>query len=225
MELVFEALSSTERGYDLLAPKFDFTPYRTPDAVLSVAAGRIGPVGDALDLCCGTGAAMGWLRPGARRVVGLDFSQGMLDQARRLSRDWVGEAELSFVRGDALELPFGEEFDVVVCFGAFGHILARDEPRLVAEVYRVLRPGGRFVFVTSEPPRPGSVRWWRSRLFNLAIGFRNALLSPPFVMYYLTFLLPRARQLLERSGFGLEVARDLFPQPQQDLVMVTATKV
>ena len=35
-ELVEQALSSTERGYDLLAPKFDYTPFRTPDEILEV---------------------------------------------------------------------------------------------------------------------------------------------------------------------------------------------
>jgi len=33
-ELAEQCLSSTERGYDLLAPKFDFTPFRTPDEIL-----------------------------------------------------------------------------------------------------------------------------------------------------------------------------------------------
>ena len=50
---------------------------------------------------------------------------------------------MEFVRGDALALPFGSAFDVVVCFGAFGHILERDQPRFVAEIARVLKPGGR----------------------------------------------------------------------------------
>ena len=65
-ELARQALSSTERGYDLLAPKFDFTPFRTPDEILSVVAAqleRLAPFGSALDICCGTGAAMQAMRP------------------------------------------------------------------------------------------------------------------------------------------------------------------
>jgi hypothetical protein len=60
-ELAMQALSSVEGGYDLLAPKFDHTPFRTPDGMLDVAAGALrplGPFGPGLDVCCGTGAGM-----------------------------------------------------------------------------------------------------------------------------------------------------------------------
>src|SRR5436305_12394193 len=86
-ELAVQALSSTERGYDLLAPKFDYTPFRTPDWLLQAVMAKLeaeAPFGSALDVCCGTGAAMRLLRPLCRdRVVGLDFSQGMLDICRQ----------------------------------------------------------------------------------------------------------------------------------------------
>src|SRR5205807_7573523 len=81
-ELARQALSSTERGYDLLAPKFDVTPFRTPDCVLDRVGEQLAPLGpfDAgLDVCCGTGAALRMLRPLCRgRGVGLDFSAGRL---------------------------------------------------------------------------------------------------------------------------------------------------
>ena len=56
-----QALSSVEGGYDLLAPKFDHTPFRTHDGVLDATAGALrplGPFGRGLDVCCGTGAGM-----------------------------------------------------------------------------------------------------------------------------------------------------------------------
>src|SRR5690349_2016310 len=85
-ELLRQALASTERGYDLLAPKFDRTPFRTPDGVLEGMVRVIGEprsIGAALDVCCGTGAAMRHLRPLCRdRVVGVDFSAGMLAEAK-----------------------------------------------------------------------------------------------------------------------------------------------
>src|SRR5690606_27293512 len=58
-ELMRQALSSTDEGYDLLAPKFDKTPFRTPDALLEAMVPHFGaaPVRTALDVCCGTGAA------------------------------------------------------------------------------------------------------------------------------------------------------------------------
>lgn len=215
LELIHQGLDSVEGGYDALAPKFDYTPFRTPDALLEVLlAGAPGSVDSALDVCCGTGAALRYLRPLCRqRVVGLDLSQGMLDEARRRLADAPGRAPLELVRGDALSLPWREEFDVVTSFGAFGHIPQEDEPRLVQQVHQVLRPGGRFLFITTDEPsrwRPG---YWVARAFNAAMRVRNALWSPPFVMYYLTFLLPRARALLEARGFSLEVQRNLFPEP------------
>ncbi|MGW4568791.1 hypothetical protein ACWEN3_42765, partial [Streptomyces sp. NPDC004561] len=63
-ELAVQALSSVEHGYDLLAPKFDHTPFRTSDVVLDSVAealAGLGPFEDGLDLCCGTGAGTGLL--------------------------------------------------------------------------------------------------------------------------------------------------------------------
>src|SRR5215471_16850933 len=116
-ELAVQALSSTERGYDLLAPKFDRSPFRTPGAILDAVAEFLAPhapFGSGLDLCCGTGAGMRMLRPLCRgRVIGLDVSRGMLEAGRRGAGP---DAELDWVRGDALAAPFGAAFDVVVCF-------------------------------------------------------------------------------------------------------------
>ena len=208
LELARQALSSTERGYDLLASKFDYTPFRTPDAILESAAQHLradAPFAAGLDLCCGTGAAMRMLRPLCRqRVVGIDFSQGMLEVARQRTVDAAGTAHLEFVRGNVLAMPFERAFDLAVCFGAFGHILRKDEPRFVSEIARVLKPGGRFVFTTFYPPPLWSPEYWLSRSFNAAMRVRNFLHSPPFIMYYLTFLLPQAKGLLEQHGFDVE---------------------
>ena len=228
LELARQALSSVERGYDLLAPKFDRTPYRTPDALLAAVAAQLGPpdsVRDALDVCCGTGAAARFLRPLCRdRVVGVDLSAGMLAEARRRHAADPGEAALTFVQGDALALPFDAEFDLVTSFGAFGHIEEADEGRFVAAVARALRPGGRFAFVTAEPPSPLAPRVLQARAFNAAMRVRNALWQPPFVMYYLTFLLPRARVLLEAAGLAVEVRRGVLPEPYGRYVLVIAHK-
>ncbi|MBL8917045.1 MAG: SAM-dependent methyltransferase, partial [Archangium sp.] len=57
LELARQALSSTESGYDQLAARFDVTPFRTPDALLTpffADVFREGPVDSALDVACGT---------------------------------------------------------------------------------------------------------------------------------------------------------------------------
>jgi SAM-dependent methyltransferase len=208
-ELARQALSSTERGYDLLAPKFDRTPFRTPDAILAEVARELasGPAPRrGLDLCCGTGAGTAILAPLCRDgTVGVDVSRGMLAVARRALGGGAG-----LVRADAFALPFGAAFDVVLCLGALGHVPAAEETRFIEQVAGVLAPGGRFVFVTAYPPPVLSARFWLCHGFNAAMRVRNALVSPPFVMYYLTFLLPEVRHRLERAG--LEVGeRPLFP--------------
>ncbi len=258
-ELARQALSSTERGYDLLAPKFDRTPFRTPDWLLEAAAPYVGPpgsVGSALDLCCGTGATMRMLQALCReRVVGVDFSLGMLAEARRRLRSSPSPpgplflpgsprppftpsrergkqdsaASLCFIRADVLDLAFGAtsagrgasgSFDVVTCFGALGHFVRAQQPRLLTLVAHALRPGGRFIFPSAERPRPWSPRLWLALAFNATMAARNAVRRPPFVMYYLSFLLPQARRLLEDHGFEVEIHRGIDPErPRIDLVV------
>ncbi|HWG45488.1 MAG TPA: class I SAM-dependent methyltransferase [Gemmataceae bacterium] len=227
-ELAVQALSSTQRGYDLLAPKFDYTPFRTPQPLLdavSIHLESLGPFDCGLDVCCGTGAGMAMLRPHCReRVVGIDFSQGMLTVGRQLVAATTGSASLEFVRGDVLAMPFGPVFDLAVSFGAFGHILEKDEPHFVAEIARVLKPGGRFVFITTYLPPMTSPHYWASRLFNGVMRVRNFLIKPPFIMYYLTFLLPRVETLLRQQGLQVEVREMGFMGAWSAARLVIATR-
>jgi ubiquinone/menaquinone biosynthesis C-methylase UbiE len=227
-ELAEQCLSSTEHGYDLLAPKFDFTPYRTPDEVLDGLARFLGPprsIDAALDICCGTGAAIRILRPLCRqRVVGIDFSRGMLEVARQSFPNQPGQPSVEFVHGDVLEMTFREEFDLAVTVGSLGHIRPRDEPRFLERIHAALRPGGRFAFVTSEMPPWWSSRYVLSRGFNAAMHVRNVIKRPPFIMFYLTFLLPRARRLLEDAGFEVAVHEGAFSGRWRPLQVVVGTK-
>jgi SAM-dependent methyltransferase len=163
------------------------------------------------------------LRPLCRELaVGVDRSQGMLEEARR--RLSGPGAPVSLVRGDALNPPIRETFDLVVSFGAFGHILEEDEPRFVQSVKGLLRPGGRFAFYSSYMPSLTNPGYWVAWGFNAAMRVRNALLKPQFIMYYLTFLVPRARALLEAEGFSVELRSRVPPPPFQSLELVIATR-
>ncbi|NUS78898.1 MAG: class I SAM-dependent methyltransferase [Streptomyces sp.] len=208
-ELAVQALSSVEHGYDLLAPKFDHTPFRTPDAVLDSVAkalARGGRFEAGLDLCCGTGAGVEVLARVCRRsVTGVDFSAGMLAVARDRVRPSDAGPRVDWVRGDARALPFGPAFDLVVSFGAFGHFLPRELPGLFGQVRSVLRPGGRFVFPVVAPPRPLSLGYWMLLGFDLVMRVRNALWRPPFVMYYRAFRLGEVRRELEAAGFRVDL--------------------
>jgi ubiquinone/menaquinone biosynthesis C-methylase UbiE len=243
-ELATQALASTERGYDLLAPKFDVTPFRTPEPIVAAMAAAVGPprsIDAGLDACCGTGAMLRHLAMRCRtRAVGIDFSRGMLDEARRRLGDadriasqdmrlasstaeWrCGSIEL--VNGDVLALPYDAEFDVVTCAGALGHIDRPDEDRFVAGVARALRRGGRFVFATTRRPPPTSAWFWLAHGFNAVMRARNALRAPPFVMYYLTFAWPDVTTLLERHGFAVRAVERACARPYAATVVVVATK-
>ncbi|WP_159765690.1 class I SAM-dependent methyltransferase [Streptomyces sp. HM190] len=223
-ELAVQALSSVEHGYDLLAPKFDHTPFRTPDSVLDAverALSAMGPFDRGLDLCCGTGAGLEVLRGLCREsATGVDISAGMLAVGRdRLAAGSgddgedgaaVGSPRLAWVRGDALALPFRPVFDLAVSFGAFGHFLPQQLPGLFAQVHSVLRPGGRFAFPLPAPAPPRSPWYWAALGFDTAMRVRNAVRRPPFVMYYRPFRLGRVRHELARAGFDVE----LFALPE-----------
>ncbi len=198
-ELGVQALSSVERGYDLLAPKFDHTPFRTSESVLAAtveALSEAGPFGDGLDVCCGTGAGLTVVRSLCRgRITGVDFSAGMLAQARGAYPD------AGLVRADARALPFAEGFDLAVTFGALGHFLPTERPALFEGVHRALRPGGVFASPMGAPPPLTSFWHWAMLGFDVAMRVRNAVWRPPFVMYYRTTPFSAVRDDLTAAGF------------------------
>ena len=206
-ELAVQALSSIEHGYDLLAPTFDHTPFRTPDRMLDAVEETLaryeGSFGAGLDVCCGTGAALGMLGRLCRgRVTGVDLSAGMLAEAARAHP----EERVDFVRADARALPagLGGSYDLAVSFGAFGHFLPGERPALFSGVHHALRPGGVFAFPIGAPPRPGSGLWWTLSGFDAAMRVRNAVWRPTFVMYYRTFPLGGVRADLRAAGFSVQ---------------------
>jgi demethylmenaquinone methyltransferase / 2-methoxy-6-polyprenyl-1,4-benzoquinol methylase len=112
------------------------------------------PGGTALDVCCGTGdlALQLTRRVGPDgAVVGCDFSEPMLELARRKASK-LGASQARFEWADALELPYEEgSFDAVTV--GFGVRNLVDLERGLAEMVRVLRPGGRAVILEITQPR------------------------------------------------------------------------
>lgn len=114
---------------------------------LMIRALRLPARGRVLEVGCGRGVALPvlgrLLRPS--RLVGLDPEAGFLEEARTRLADAGVTAEL--VPGDVRRMPFSDaEFDMVIDFGTCYHI-GRPEAAL-AEIARVLAPGGLFVHET-----------------------------------------------------------------------------
>ncbi len=102
-----------------------------------------------LDVGCGGGqttVAVAELLP-ELRITGLDLNAGQVQRARR--RAAAASAQVSFVEGSALELPFDDaSFDLVVSIASIKHW--PDQARGMAECLRVLRPGGELVVVEAD---------------------------------------------------------------------------
>jgi demethylmenaquinone methyltransferase / 2-methoxy-6-polyprenyl-1,4-benzoquinol methylase len=112
----------------------------------ATVAAVVQPGDRVLDACCGTGdLALAALGAGGR-VTGIDFSERMLERARRKS------AEVEWLQGDALALPFGDgSFDAATV--GFGVRNLDDLERGLGELRRVLRAGGRVAILEITRPR------------------------------------------------------------------------
>lgn len=140
--VIARTLSVTEAGvYDAVAAMLD-----------------VQPDDELLDIGCGPGAFLAAKVRAARRVVGLDPSATMLRVAERKLAQRLRAGTARLVKGSADQLPFGD--------GEFSAATAVFAPYDHAEVFRVLRPGGRFVIADNDPRRTASEpasRWGRQR--------------------------------------------------------------
>ncbi len=106
-----------------------------------------------LDLAAGTGVSTAELPRSGARAVACDFSLGMLRAGRAHRR----RRELPFVAGDATRLPFADgAFDAVTI--SFGLRNVADVPRALAEMARVVRPGGRLLVCEFSRPTSRVIR-------------------------------------------------------------------
>jgi ubiquinone/menaquinone biosynthesis C-methylase UbiE len=142
-----DAVSSSSFGevvatfYEQYMVPMVFEPYA--EDLVERLSGR--PMGDVLEIAAGTGIVtrklMSVRANAPRTLVASDISQPMLDIGQRLCPD----PRILWRQADAAALPFPDaSFDTVV--SQFGAMFFRDRPQAYAEVRRVLRPGGLFVF-------------------------------------------------------------------------------
>jgi ubiquinone/menaquinone biosynthesis C-methylase UbiE len=133
--------------FDSVAPDYDrwyeSRVNQTIDAFEKAALRSAFPAGSRkgllLDVGCGTGHWLLFLKTAGYQVVGLDLSRGMLEVAQ--AKLPVG---IQLVQGDAHGLPFGDRcFDIVCCITTLEFV--RDHLRTLSEMWRCLKSGGRMV--------------------------------------------------------------------------------
>ncbi|MFS2013093.1 methyltransferase [Azospirillum sp. CT11-132] len=135
--------------FDLFAEEFDRKlaelDYRAPSLLAGLLAEEERCSGlDVLDAGCGTGLCAASLRPYARRLVGVDLSDGMLDRAR--ARGLYDELKAAELVGFLAEQPGA--FDLVIAADVFCYFGVLDEAFAAARA--ALRPGGRLAFTVEE---------------------------------------------------------------------------
>ncbi len=111
----------------------------------------------ALDVCCGTGDLAFMMAGCGAEVVGLDFSEPMLEVAKtRASQKPRGDTKTRFVQGDALALPFpNDSFDIVTV--GYGLRNLADFETGLREMKRVTKPSGRLLVL--DFGKPGNAAW------------------------------------------------------------------
>jgi SAM-dependent methyltransferase len=196
-----------------------------------------------LEVGCGRGATLLEFARRGGNVTGLDYSEEALATCRELAGKSGNAERVSFVNGDAKQLPFpSESFDFVFSVGLIEHF--EDPTEILAEQHRVLRKGG---FLLVQVPQKYSVytllkkvmirlgKWpyggWETEFSDKEIAalVSEAGLEPEYVYGYGSFLLAAVRHvflptldfgMLWRNGTELEVIRAIKTKTALDICVV-----
>src|SRR6202140_2076926 len=159
--------AAQKQGWVHFAP---FEVHTTPCAARLVKRAGVRSGQRVLDAACGTGVVSVTAARLGARVTGLDLTPELLERARENGR--IARVEVEWHEGDVEELPFGNAaFDVVL--SEFGHIFAPRPEVAIAEMLRVLKPGGTIAFSTWPP------ELFVGRMFALTASYLPA--PPPGV--------------------------------------------
>ena len=176
--------------YDLFESPMEmraFSKYRKK--ALSLAKGKV------LEIGIGTGKNLPYY-PGGVEVIGIDFSQGMLEKAEKRKKK-LGLDNVELLYMDAQNMEFDDNtFDTVV--STFVFCTVPDPIKGLKEAYRVLKPGGTAIFLEHMKSN--------SRLLNIPF-----YLMEPFIKTLLgTSMLRETQKNIEKAGFKIEKVENLF---------------
>ncbi len=168
---------------------------------------------DAIELGCGTAYWSAWLARAGARPVGIDISTRQLATARALQEEF--DLRFPLIEGDAEHLPMPDgQFDLAI--SEYGASIWCDPYVWIPEAARVLRPGGRLIFLCNAPL---IVLTWPDE--DTAVPAGTQLLRPYFGMHRQTwksdesvgFHLPHGEmlRLLRATGFEVEALHELQP--------------
>ncbi len=203
------------RLFETIAPRYDFFTRFMSFGMdqgwkrTLVEMGRLSGDEAALDLACGTGditfAVASRLSTG--RAAGLDITQGMLVIAESKRRE-AGVENVRFYRGDIMRLPFPEQtFDRVT--GGYALRNVPDIAGALAEILRVLKPGGCFLSLDFGHPGNRAYRWlYLNYLIVVGSAAGLTMHGDADTYRYIPESLKRypgqlgVRQMMDRAGFA-----------------------
>jgi SAM-dependent methyltransferase len=120
--------------------------WRVPEAQVGMLAGELAGL-DTIELGCGTGYVSAWLARRGARPVGIDISQAQLATARQLQEEFG--LDFPLLHGNAEAVPYPEaSFDFAI--SEYGASIWCDPYAWIPEAARLLRPGGRLVFLVNS---------------------------------------------------------------------------
>lgn len=131
---------------------------------------RLQPEDVFLEVGCGSGVMLDVVLQTVQRACGIDHSPDMVELARQKNAQALSEGRAEIVQGNVQALPWHEDY--FTCAAGVEMLWFVEEPALaLREVYRVLKPGGRLVFVTAAQPESAlskllSAPWLRHLRFH-----------------------------------------------------------
>ncbi|WP_303700959.1 class I SAM-dependent methyltransferase [Flexistipes sinusarabici] len=112
-----------------------------------------------VDLCTGTGTLLQYLadKSSGSRIIGIDFSRGMLKKAKEKTKN---KNNIYFIEADVANMPLkNERCDKIICSHAFYELKGIDQRKLLKEVQRAMKPEGVFLIMEHEVPKNPIVKF------------------------------------------------------------------